>query len=77
MEGTADALDAVEDGAEVGIDGGGMRRCSSTAICICMRCKKKKKTYPTESNRFPVESQVPPSPEVPPALGSSPIPSWP
>jgi hypothetical protein len=57
MEGSADALDAVEDGAEVGIEGGGgMRRCTSTAICICMRCKQKKnrpkkekKTYPTES----------------------------
>jgi len=62
MEGTAKVFDAVDD---MGTDGGGgMRCCSSTpTIRLSPRAQivKEKKTYPTDLNSSPSESQVPPS----------------
>ena len=62
MEGTAKVFDAIDD---MGTDGGrGMRCCSSTpTIHLSPEAQivKEKKTYPTDPNSSPSESQVPPS----------------
>ena len=53
-EETANAVDIVEDGAEIGAEGGGgMRRCSSkTARMRCKKQGKKKETYPADLNEL-------------------------